>query len=404
MADKSSAAAGSQVGAGGASAPSSIPLPADEQIYDSNVGSLYGPISRIRDDYEWASESFAQERFKAGDHAQWRKRALAIVQDSLHYRPAKTDFAVKIVEEVDCGEFTRQKLYFNTTPELRVPAYVLVPKNLKGKAPAIMAMHDHGGFYRWGKEKLVHVDGENPVITGYRAGYAGRSIADDLARAGYVVMVIDLLFWGERRMRTPNDPPTGPGETAEAVNKFNAAADEQLVARTIYGAGYTWSGVNIWDDIRSLDYLLTRPEVDPQRIGTVGWSLGGWRAAHLAAMDERVKAAVDVCWLSSFKDIQRRNTIWTLGFTTIMPGLYRKLDMPDVVSLAAPRALLCINGHGDTLFPVKTGVEPAYKTLETVYAKLGAGDKFRGHLYDTPHEFNADMQKEAWAWFAKWLK
>jgi hypothetical protein len=65
---------------------------------------------------------------------------------------------------------------------------------------------------------------------------------------------------------------------------------------------------------------------------------------------------------------------------------------------------LCINGHKDDLFPVKTGVEPAYKTLQTVYAKLGAADKFRGHLYDTTHEFNADMQKEAWEWFAKWLK
>jgi hypothetical protein len=77
--------------------------------------------------------------------------------------------------------------------------------------------------------------------------------------------------------------------------------------------------------------------------------------------------------------------------------------MPDVVSLAAPRALLNINGTRDGLFPVDTGVKPAYQTLETVYAKIGAREKFKGSLYEAPHEFNAEMQKEAWAWLKKYV-
>jgi hypothetical protein len=77
--------------------------------------------------------------------------------------------------------------------------------------------------------------------------------------------------------------------------------------------------------------------------------------------------------------------------------------MPDVISLAAPRPLLCINGQRDKLFSVETGVRPAYDTLHAVYAKLGAAEKFRGHLYDTPHEFNAEMQAEAWGWLKRWL-
>ena len=380
------------------------PNPLDEPIADSHVGSLLGPIARIRDAYGWASESFASDRFKASDHASWRKRMLAEVFASMRYAPAKADVAAETVERVDCGTHVREKVYFNTTSELRAPAYVLVPKNLRGKAPGIVALHDHGGFYRWGKEKLVRVDGEHPALTEFKGAYAGRSIADDLAAQGYVVIVIDMFFWGERRLRLPDDAKPEP-ESVEDVRKFNASRGgmEQLVARTIYTSGFTWAGLIFWDDIRTLDYLASRPEVDANRLGCVGLSVGAWRAAHLTALDERIKAGVAVCWLSSFKDIQAKHTVHTVGFTKILPGMYRRLDMPDVISLAAPRALLAINGMKDGLFPVETGVKPAYRTLETVYAKLGAAERFRGHLYDSPHEFNAGMQREAWEWLKRWV-
>lgn len=383
-----------------------IPNPLDEPVGNGDVGSLMGPITRIRDGYGWAQESFALDKFKAADHAEWRKRNLARAFESMKYSPAKADFAAETVSKADCGTYTREKVYFNTTPEIRVPAYVLTPKGLKGKAPAIVALHDHGGFYRWGMEKLVAMPDEHPELTGFKQDlYKGKSIADELVKQGYIVIVIDMFYWGERGYRLPGSPKRGPGETAEDVRKVNSlhGGNEQLVARTIFTSGFTWAGVMFWDDIRTVDYLLTRPEVDPDRIGAVGLSLGSWRAAHLTALDERVKAGVAVCWLSSFKDIQAHHVGSTVGLTKVLPGLYRYLDMPDVISLAAPRPLLCINGLKDDLFPVETGVKPAYKTLETVYGKLGAKEKFRGHLYDAPHEFNVEMQKEAWDWFKKWL-
>ena len=382
-----------------------IPNPLDEPDSPSQVGSLLGPIARIRDAYGWASESFASDRFKPADHPAWRRKMLAEVFDAMRYAPARCAGDAETVERVDCGKFVREKVYFNTTPELRVPAYVLVPKGLKGKAPGIVALHDHGGFYRWGKEKLVTLADEHPSLTDFKQCYAGRSIADDLAEQGYVVIVIDMFYWGERRLRLPDDPAVGAGESRNDVSRFNGARGglEQLVARTVYTSGFTWAGLIFWDDIRTLDYLASRPEVDAARIGCVGLSVGAWRAAHLAALDERVKAAVAVCWLTSFKDIQATHVVHTVGFTKLLPGLYRRLDMPDVVSLAAPRALLCINGMKDGLFPVESGVKPAYRTLEAVYTKLGAADRFRGHLYDTPHEFNAEMQQEAWEWLRRWL-
>jgi dienelactone hydrolase len=383
-----------------------VPNPLDEQIYDSHVGNLLGPVTRIRDAYGWATESFAQEKFQAADFAAWQRAMRALVFEAMKYQPAKAEFQVETVEKVDRGAFVREKIYFNTTPQLRVPAYVLVPKNLGDKkAPAIVALHDHGGFYRWGKEKLVKTDDEHPALTTFKSCYAGRSIADDLAEQGYVVIVIDMFYWGERRMRLSDDPKAGGAETAEDVRKFNAARSplEALVARTIQTAGFTWPGLIFWDDIRTVDYLISRPEVDPARIGCVGLSVGAWRANHLIALDDRIKAAVACCWLTSFQKLQARHVQNTTGFTKLLPGLYRKLDMPDVVSLAAPRALLNINGSQDRLFPIDAGIKPAYRTLEAVYAKLGAAEKFRGHLYDAPHEFNLEMQAQAWAWLKKWV-
>src|SRR5207245_5761998 len=144
----------------------------------------------------------------------------------------------------------------------------------KGPLPALVALHDHGGFYLWGKEKLVEGDDEHPVVTDFKKRYyAGQSIATTLVRRGYVVIVIDMFYWGERRMLLDDDPADWRERprsiTRQRITAFNqrASQNEQLVGRTILAAGFTWPGVMFWDDIRTVDYLLTRPEVDPQRIG-----------------------------------------------------------------------------------------------------------------------------------------
>jgi dienelactone hydrolase len=314
-----------------------------------------------------------------------------------------------VVERVDAGDYVREKVYFNTTPDIRVPAFVLVPKQAKFPAPGIVALHDHGGFYFWGKEKIVETENEHPVLADFKKHYyAGRSIASELARQGYVVVVIDMFYWGERRMLLDDDPADWrerPRDiTAERIAEFNrrAGQSEQLVGRTIYSAGFTWPGVMFWDDIRTVDYLLTRPEVDKQRIGCVGLSVGGLRSCHLAALDDRIKAAVVVGWMASFPRQLRRHIRNTIGHTKVVPGLYRYLDYPDVASLAMPTALLVINGRKDGLFDLD-GVHASFEKLNTCYAKAGVPDKCRTRLYDTPHEFNAEMQAEAWEWLRRWV-
>ncbi|MBI2949741.1 MAG: dienelactone hydrolase family protein [Verrucomicrobia bacterium] len=372
----------------------------------SDVGSLWPFIQSQAVSGEFPL-SWLRTEFKS--LPRWKRKARGKLLELLHYSPAKCDLRAEVVERVDAGEYVREKVYFNTSPDIRVPAFVLVPKNAKLPAPGLVALHDHGGFYFWGKEKIVEIEGEHSVLTNFKKSYyGGKSIASELARQGYVVIVIDMFYWGERRMLLDDDPADWrerPRDIKpERIAEFNrrAGQSEQLVGRTIYSAGFTWPGVMFWDDVRTVDYLLTRPEVDKKRIGCVGLSVGGLRSCHLAALDERVKAAVVVGWMASFPRQLRRHIRNTIGHTKVVPGLYRHLDYPDVASLAMPRALLVINGSKDGLFDLD-GVRASFDKLSACYKKAGVPEKCRTRLYDTPHEFNAEMQAEAWEWLRRWV-
>jgi dienelactone hydrolase len=374
---------------------------------DSDIGSLYPFVQSQAVSGEFPL-SFLQKEF--GDLRAWKQTARGKLLDLLHYAPPRTDPRAEVVERVDRGDYLEEKVYFNTTPDIRVPAFVLIPKRVRLPAPGIVALHDHGGFYLWGREKLVERDDEHPVLTDFKKQYyAGRSIASELARAGYVVVAIDMFYWGERRLLLKDDPQDWRERprsiTPERIRAFNGRASEgeQLLGRTIFAAGFTWAGVMFWDDVRTVDYLASRPEVDPARIGCAGLSLGGLRSVHLAALDDRIRAAVVVGWMTSFPTQLKRRIRNTIGHTKLVPGLYRHLDYPDVASLAMPTPLLVINGGKDELFE-PSGVQNSFTKLAACYAKAGVPERLRTRLYDAPHEFNLEMQAEAFKWLETHLQ
>lgn len=342
------------------------------------------------------------------DLAAWKRKCRDEMFALMHYRPEKCDPRAEVISRVDRGDYIQEEIQFNTTPVFRVPATVLIPKNVKLPAPGIIALHAHGGFYLWGRETLLENDSAHESIVGLQKYYGERAIAADLARRGYVVITIDMFFWGERRMVLDDDPPewkTRPATiTPEQVTKFNqrSSAGEQLMGRTLFTAGTTWAGLMFWDDIRTLDYLASRPEVDPARIGCVGHSVGGLRAAHLPALDDRIKASVACGWMCSFPAQIEKHVRSTIGFTKLIPGLYNRLDYPDLASVAAPTALMVISGVQDALFEPK-GMQAAHDKIAAVYKKAGAAEKFKSVVEDRPHEFNRERQNDAWAWFDRWL-
>lgn len=393
-----------------AAVPEAVALPIEEATptprTGSDVGSLFPfirgqamqgefPLSYLRDDFR--------------DLTAWKAAARGKLLELLHYDPPPCDPKAEVVARVDCGDYVRETVHFNTTPDLRVPAFVQIPKGLTKPAPAVVVLHDHGGFYFWGKEKVVDRENEHPVLADFkRRYYAGKGIASELARKGYVTITIDMFYWGERRMLLDDDPPDWRERpdsiTPQRIAEFNrrSGESESLVARSIYSAGFTWSGVMFRDDLRTVDYLVTRPEVDPKRIGCAGLSVGGLRSCHLAALDDRIKAAVVVGWMASYPAQLKSHIRHTIGFTKLVPGLMQHLDYPDVASLAMPTPLLVINGSRDALFDLE-GVKHCFAKLTSCYAKAGKPDRFRGSLHDTPHEFNAEMQQEAWQWLERWL-
>jgi len=401
------------LGASGLAAASPLSTSVDDLLFQdgsaaqaaSHIGTLY-PFVQKQADRSRFELSFLQKEFRS--LAPWQKIARAKVLAHLFYAPPPVAPMPEIVRREDRDTYVQEYLTFQTTPDLRVPAYVLIPKHVKRPAPGIVLLHCHGGLYVWGKEKVVELAREPTALTDFkRQLYGGKSIGAELVRRGYVVITIDMFYWGERRMLLEDDPPSyrdPQAMTRDDIAAFNRRSQqsEQLVARSLLAAGITWPGVMLWDDLRTLDYLATRPEVDADRLGCVGLSVGGYRSFLLAALDPRIKAAIDVGWMSSFGFHIRQHVVNSIGLTFHIGGLYRYLDLPDLAALIAPRSVLVINGSKDRLFPPQ-GVEAAFAKIEQCYRKAGATERPRCRLYDAPHEFNVEMQSDAWAWLERSL-
>jgi dienelactone hydrolase len=371
----------------------------------SDIGSLYSFVQKQADRSTFEL-SFLHGKFR--DLEAWQKPARARVLQHLFYEPPLVAPASDIVRRESRGDYVEEYLTFQTSPDLRVPAYLLIPNGAKRPLPAVLLLHCHGGLYVWGKEKVIEQDDEHPVLREFKQQlYEGKSIATELVRRGYVVLSIDMFYWGERRMLLDDDPSSFRDPrtmTREEINAFNRRSQqsESLVARSLLAAGITWPGVMLWDDLRSLDYLAARPEVDPRRLACVGLSVGGYRSFIVAALNPRIKAAIDVGWMSSFGTHIRRHVMNSIGLTFHIAGLYRYLDLPDLAALIAPRSLLVINGSRDQLFPPE-GVRAAFEKIEQCFRKAGIVERQRCRLYDAPHEFNVRMQADAWEWLERVL-
>jgi dienelactone hydrolase len=374
---------------------------------ESHIGNLY-PFVQEQADSAPMALSYLRPEFRS--LPKWQSRARARVFDRLLYAPATPKVLAESVRKTERDAYTEERVVLQTGADLRAPAIVLIPKNAKFPAPGIVALHDHGGFYLWGKEKLLAAEsGEHATLTAFRKRYySGRSIAEELARQGYVVIAIDMFYWGERRLMYAADPKPLHERSRDLgqadIDAFHrrCSQNEQLVARSLLTAGTSWPGVMLWDDLRTLEYLASRPEVDPKRLGCVGLSVGGYRSFVLAALAPQIKVAVGVGWMTSFPKQVARHVINTVGLTFHIPGLLHDLDLPDLSALIAPRALMVINGSRDTLFHPE-GVQQAFQKIAACYAKAKSPERQVCRMYDAPHEFNSEMQTEAWAWLKKWI-
>jgi dienelactone hydrolase len=374
-----------------------------------DLGNLY-PLLKTQSERAPRSLSYLAQEWP--DREAWKARARARMHELLAYTPQGAPLAPEVRDRRRRQGYTQETVSFASAGGVRVNGVFLLPERARTPLPAVVAIHDHGGFYYFGKEKIVENESEPAILTEFkRESYGGRSYASELARRGFAVLVIDGFYFGERRLdpeampdqwsETLRQQPPGTDGWIRAFNRF-AGERENHVAKTIFTAGCTWPGILFHDDRASVDYLLTRPEVDPDRIGCVGLSIGGFRSAHLCGLDPRIRAAVVVGWMTTYDSLlfdHLRHHTWMI----YVPGQLAHLDLPDVASLTAPNPLLVLNCGRDSLF-TPAGMKAAEERLQAVYAKMGAGDRFHAGTHDVPHQFNLTMQEEAFAWLERWLK
>lgn len=343
---------------------------------------------------------------------EWRKQGREKMQTLLGYSPPSVPLNPEVLETIQKEGYRRLLVRFTVAEQRTTEAFLLIPDNQKGRSPAIMALHDHGGFYYFGKEKITATENPPEVLRRFiQTAYGGRTFADELARRGFVVLVPDAFYFGSQRIDPASVPKhyssvldgliPGTDEYIQAFNKF-ANGHETLVAKTIFTSGTTWPGILFHGDRVALDYLLSRPEVDPQRVGCIGLSIGGFRSAHLSGLDSRVKAAVVTGWMTTYESLLQdhlRSHTWMIYVPQQLPYL----DLPDVASLNAPNPLLVLNCSQDVLFPL-AGMQEAETKLRAIYTKFDRADQFDCRYYDLPHSFSVPMQNDAIAWLERWLK
>ncbi|MHC5543046.1 alpha/beta hydrolase family protein, partial [Singulisphaera rosea] len=156
------------------------------------------------------------------------------------------------------------------------------------------------------------------------------------------------------------------------------------------------------EDRRALDYLCSRPDVEPKRVGCGGLSGGGMRTVYLGGADDRIACACCVGMMTTWRDYLL-NKSFTHTWMVYTPGLPLDLDYPEILGLRAPSPTLVMNDEEDDLFTMSE-MQRADRILAEVYAKAGATDRYRCTFYPGPHKFDLKMQDEAFGWFDRWLK
>ncbi len=387
------------------SAPPPLDQPRPLNPTGADSGSAYPLIEQLTANQSYPL-SFLNHRFTSFEA--FRNQARAAAFEALGSRPAPVQTNPEVVDRRDMGGYIREKVVFSTTPHFRVPAYVLIPKNLKGPAPAIVDLHSHGGMFIYGKEKVLDLGVNHPAMTVYhQENYEGRPTATALVNRGYVVITIDAFSFGERRIQLDEDLKYGYERSKyslDDIRHLNAKcrSKESTVVKSLTYSGLTWPGVVTWDDIRTVDYLASRPEVDARRIGCVGVSFGGWRSLFLAGLDPRIAAGCVAGFMSTVRSMIRKH-VDTHSFVHFVPTLHRSLDLPDLVALRTPRPLLVLQCRRDALFPLE-GMEESVRKIAAIYRKAGAPGQFTSRFYDLPHIFNVQMQEDAFAWLDQILK
>ena len=282
--------------------------------------------------------------------------------------PEKTDLQPVITGKVEHDEFSVEKIHYQSRPGLYVTANLYIPKGLEEPAPAILYVCGHGGVKK------------NGISYGNKVRYQHH--AAWFARHGYICFIIDTLQLGEIE-------GIHHGTYRHKMWWWNSR-------------GYTPAGTELWNCIRALDYLETRKEVDKDRIGVTGRSGGGAYSWWIAALDERIKAAVPVAGITDLQNHVVDGCVEGHCDCMYIMNTYR-WDYPLVAALVAPRPLLISNSDKDRIFPLD-GVVRLHRKTRKIYRLYNAEKNLGLHITEGPHRDTQELRIHAFVWFNRFLK
>lgn len=338
-----------------------------------------------------------------------RRRALeTIAPVDLGGKPAVTVTGKTTYDGLDI-EFLTWQLPAGPKTE----AVFLKPSGATGRLPGILALHDHGGNKFMGWRKIVRTDATPwAVQEKHQANYyGGAGWANEIAKRGYAVLVHDTFPFASRRVLVKDVPPriqaggVDPEPSDEAgIAKYNAfaGAHEHIMEKALLSAGTTWPGVYLVEDQRALDVLAARPEVDASRLGIAGLSGGGMRTVFLGGLDDRVKVAIAVGFMTTWREFLL-DKAFTHTWMTYVPLLPKDLDFPEILALRAPAATMVLNCREDPLYTMPE-MQRADAMIADTFKRANAADRYRSIYYDGGHKFDRQMQKDAFDWFDRFLK
>ena len=255
-----------------------------------------------------------------------------------------------------------EKVVFQTRPGVRMTSNLYLP-DAPGKHPAILAVHGH-----WKGAK------QDPVVQARCIG---------AVKLGFVVLAVDAFGAGERGI-------------GKALGEYHG----EMTAATLLPIGQPLSGIQLYENMRAVDYLKSRPEVDGEHIGITGASGGGNQTMYAMALDERFKAGSPVCSVGNYRAY--------LGvgccLCEVVPGALKFTEESGVLALTAPRALLVINATRDS---PQFSVAEAKKSLAAalpVYQLYDRPDALRHTVFESGHDYSKPMREAVYGWMTKYLK
>ena len=304
---------------------------------------------------------------------------LGRLKRSLGAMPPRVPLRPKLIERVDCGDHVRETVVYNTTTDMSAPAYVLIPKEViktGRRVPAVLTIHGHG----YGSCDLVGLSPEE-----HSGGNVHKNYALDVVRRGMVALAPDL-----RGFRAVDEDQLGVvlrkrGDPELAYFKRDMCNVQGLKADLL---GFTFMGLQLHDLTCGLDYLQSRPEVNPARIGACGLSTGGMMTLFLTALDRRIQCATISGTLTSYRSYALR--IETTCGSQLPHGILRFADLADVACLIAPRPACFESGSEDFGF-YQSVARKEFRRIKKCYHVLGVQERALLDAFQGGHEWHGSV-------------